>query len=154
MPPSKGQGFLISRVNTPCLLNMRKRASCLRSRPFLNQEILGYTSGNGRKGDHLRLTGDLAGTCFYSRGSHWSPHDTQAGNEQGADGDCQGPLQAEAPGPEPRGTERRERLGRGPLVVGASEPCLLSRPGPGPQALYLGATPDSTAEGSIVAGDD
>lgn len=47
MPPSKGQGFLISSVNTPCLLNMRKRASSPRSRPFLNQEILGYNQVKG-----------------------------------------------------------------------------------------------------------
>lgn len=54
----------------------------------------------------------------------------------------------------PRETEFRERLGRGPVEVGASEPCLLSLPGSGPQALYLGATPDGTAEDSVVAGDD
>lgn len=58
-----------------------------------------------------------------------------------------------APIPE---AERKQghRLGRGPLKAGAAEPCLVGLPGPGPEVPYLGATPDGTAEGSIVAGDD
>lgn len=55
----------------------------------------------------------------------------------------------------PRGREEAgDRLRGGLLGIGASEPCLLGLPGPGPKVPYLGATPDSTAEGGIVAGND
>lgn len=58
-----------------------------------------------------------------------------------------------APIPE---AERKQgdRLGRELLKAGAAEPCLLGLPGPRPEVPYLGATPDGTAESSIVAGDD
>lgn len=58
-PPSKGQGFLISRVSTPCLLNIRKRASSPRSNPFFSQEILGCKSAGGRP---FQLEKDPAGS--------------------------------------------------------------------------------------------
>lgn len=50
--------------------------------------------------------------------------------------------------------ENGDRLRGGLLEAGAYEPGLLGWPGSGPKAPYLGATPDSTAEGSIVAGND
>lgn len=63
-------------------------------------------------------------------------------------------LRERSPALRPWAVESRERLGRGPMEVGASKPCLLSLPGSGSQTVYLGATPDSTAEGSIVASND
>lgn len=139
---------------------MRKRASSPRSRPFLNQETLGYKSGSERKKNPQvdrgpSRHGERVALVFLLQGLPLGPKLPKGENGQGANGEHRDPAQEEELGPDSRGREEAgAQAGERTLKAGAAEPCLVGLPGPGPEVPYLGATPDGAAEGSIVAGDD